>query len=228
MRFERQAFVLAIFVLILMAPHVSFSLEPSSPQGDLKLIVEDAKRRAGEMAKSLMDERREGGYNTPHTPGDRGRKVKSIPSTQPGMVFLFVSSSVPLSTLRHYVDASSRISGNVVFVLRGFVGGGKKVRPTLDFVRSFLPLEEGSPVPAEVVVDPLLFRKYRIEMVPAVVFDPSLRMEEIHSPAGEGDFYVVYGDASLGYALEVINREAKSPYLDSLLNQLTSGGYFGK
>jgi hypothetical protein len=54
----------------------------------------------------------------------------------------------------------------------------------------------------------MLFRKYGITQVPAVVFVPQAHGADSGDGAGSeadgGDYYVVYGDASLGYVLGVI------------------------
>ena len=57
-------------------------------------------------------------------------------------------------------------------------------------------------------VNPLLFTKYGITQVPAVVY------------ANETDAFIVEGDAGLDALLDRINREAKSSTLTSLVKNL--------
>jgi len=67
-------------------------------------------------------------------------KQKPSPTTQPGLrLYLFVSSSVPQTTLRNYAAMLERVGGGQIsVVLRGFVGGMKKIRPTMEFIGGIL------------------------------------------------------------------------------------------
>lgn len=147
-------------------------------------------------------------------------------------VYLFVSSSMPLQTLRNYASSVARLhDSKVVMVMRGFVGGMTKIQPTIDFVSSVLK-EDSSCAFTErecpmrmvnLVVDPLLFRRYGIERVPAVVFVRGVN--SVDAALSEGDVkntniaasYTVFGDASLEYILETIGRESGASLLKELL-----------
>src|SRR6185369_10547786 len=94
-------------------------------------------------------------------------------------VYIFVSSSMPLQTVRNYVASVARLGDpRIVMVMRGFVGGMSRIQPTIRFVADALkkypscsPAEgECAMLPANLVVDPLLYRRYEIDRVPAVVF----------------------------------------------------------
>jgi len=137
-------------------------------------------------------------------------------------IYVFISSSVPVHTLRNYArDFDAIKTSMAVMVMRGFVDGMKKAGPTLGFVRKILvkdPSCDGRKCEVyrvPVLIDPLLFRKYGINVVPAVVY------------AAKGDeSYALYGDVSLDGALEMINKEAKSSRLDCLVRRLRRGpGY---
>jgi type-F conjugative transfer system pilin assembly protein TrbC len=138
-------------------------------------------------------------------------------------IYLFVSSSVPMTTLRNYaVDLARLADPNMSMVMRGMIGGMKTVRPTTEFVSRVIVKDTNCKVFQErcdayqvnFMIDPLLFRKYRITQVPALVYVPRTNVIERDRSEGlteaEGEFYVLYGDASLEYLLETLRRETKS------------------
>lgn len=151
-------------------------------------------------------------------------------------VVVFVSSSVPLETLREYAaDVEALADPQVFMALRGFVGGMKRARPTLEFLWRVLsgdpscrPFEERCRLRnASFHIDPVLFRELGIEAVPAVAYVRGLDLREPScSSEGELQAWVLYGDVSLEYALEVLSREAGSPTLEMLASRLRNRGFY--
>lgn len=150
-------------------------------------------------------------------------------------VYVFVSSSMPLPTLRNYAASVARLHDpRITLVMRGFVGGMAKIRPTIDFVGSVLKEDPDCDPsggdcrmrPASLIVDPLLFRRYGIEKVPAVVYAQGVKSEDPGLSEGDAqnaeltESFTVYGDASLEYILELIGRETGSPSLKGLVSAL--------
>lgn len=148
-------------------------------------------------------------------------------------VYLFVSNSVPLQTIRNYVESVSRLGDpNIMIVMRGFIGGVSKVAPTFRFVNSAIKVnpacdetrEECMMKNASISVDPLLFRRYGVDHVPAVVYAQGVALLDLKMSEGNPDnanvkdFYKIYGDASLEYLLERIQRDSSSPSLSKLLS----------
>jgi len=144
-------------------------------------------------------------------------------------VYLFISSSMPMTTIRNYVASVARLhDGHIMMVLRGFVGGMTKIGPTMQFTSQALqenPFCEGrecATYPVRVIVDPLLFRRYGISWVPAVVFARGVKPEAPESSEGDTGSTVsshstIYGDASLEYMLDQIRRDTGSASLKGLL-----------
>ena len=115
--------------------------------------------------------------------------------------YLVISSSVPEETLRAYmaqIEALAADEVEVIPVLRGFVGGMKKIRPTLKFYLRIalrdpaagLSPENLRPVPIH--VDPLAAKD--VSAVPAL-------------KTADGDC-TVYGDANLRFLLRKIRERA--------------------
>ena len=151
-------------------------------------------------------------------------------------IYLFISSSVPERTLRTYMEQIAALKDpNVVVLMRGFIDGMKKMGPTLQFIQGLLekvPSQglSGGLYGVNVEVDPLLFRRYGIDRVPAVVYVPDI---EVERPGSEGfladakvsQWYVFYGDSALSYSLKRINEEAKSASLAGVIRGLKHGFY---
>lgn len=149
-------------------------------------------------------------------------------------LYLFVSSSMPLATLRRYAADMVTIApfAQVSMVLRGFIDGATKMGPTLHFVHRVLRRDAAcdrpdcAVRPLDVQVDPLVFRRYGITRVPALVYVPDfvatgLCSEGTKRGATGGAAQVVYGDASLRYLLERLGET--SPDLAALVRHLEQG-----
>jgi type-F conjugative transfer system pilin assembly protein TrbC len=155
-------------------------------------------------------------------------------------IYVFISSSVPVETLRNYAADLDRLRDpHVTMVMRGFVKGMKLIKPTLDFIRKVIVKDPDCDITAQkcdayrvtINIDPLLFRRYGINQVPAIVYANGVSLvdagqsEGIKENAPVSDAYMLSGDVSLAYALEKINREAHSPELEAVLRQLRAGFY---
>ena len=67
------------------------------------------------------------------------QEIPEVAISNPEQLYLFISSSVPLTTLRNYAAMIDRArTTQVSMVLRGFVGGMKKIRPTMEFIGEIL------------------------------------------------------------------------------------------
>jgi len=156
-------------------------------------------------------------------------------------IYLFVSSSIPEEVIRRYIrDIDLLQEPNIKIVMRGFIGGIKYIRPTMKYISGLLKKDEDCDLLKDncelyntsINIDPLLFRRYGIERVPAVVYVMGVSPVDAHLSEGierntkiMGKAYRVYGDASLEYILSYINREAKSKSLDELIERFREGFY---
>ena len=149
-------------------------------------------------------------------------------------IYVFVSSSMPLQTIRNYAASIARYSDpRIMMVLRGFVGGVGKIQPTIDLVGRVVqrnpacnPVKEGEceilPVPFG--VDPLLFRRYGIDRVPAVVYARGVKAEDAGLSEGDdknaaiSEYWSAFGDASLEYIVEQMQRESGAQGLLKLVD----------
>ncbi len=145
---------------------------------------------------------------------DESIKAKLLPSEK---VMIFISSSIPIDTLRTYArDISSLEDPGITLVMRGFIDGMREIRPTMEFIRKILlkdencitaQEEECETFTASVEIDPLKFMRFKITSVPAIVYAQNMgKGDDLKT---KPDATIIYGDVPLKYALEKIQDETK-------------------
>jgi type-F conjugative transfer system pilin assembly protein TrbC len=148
-------------------------------------------------------------------------------------LYIFVSSSVPKETIRRYVTfVSSHVEGNVVFVLRGGIGGLKKLMPTVAWIYDVIKKDSSCEgvncevYEVEFVIDPFLFRRYGVERVPAVVYARGKMLTEFELSEGLQEKWEsqvwgkTYGDMNLAYHLKVIGEELGVEKIKRFIDEL--------
>jgi conjugal transfer pilus assembly protein TrbC len=155
-------------------------------------------------------------------------------------IYIFISSSIPIKTLKNYASVLDRLGDpNIVMVMRGFVDGMEYIKPTIKFVGDILRKDPSCDMTkqkcetyrADFQIDPLLFRRYQIAKVPAVVYATDVNVMDVQMSEGlesnteMSNYYVLYGDASLEYVLDTIQKETKSASIERLLTALRKGFY---
>jgi conjugal transfer pilus assembly protein TrbC len=139
---------------------------------------------------------------------------------------LFVSSSVPLPTLRAFAHDLEKVGG--VMVMRGGVGGLKRVRPTMEFIAKVLNVDadcEGASCKKRNVaflIDPILFDAYNIRQVPALTYQDKTELLSYCDglemlPRTNA---VIYGDATVGFMLKRIRTLTGNEGLTPLIKLL--------
>jgi len=157
-------------------------------------------------------------------------------------IYIFFSQSIPEHTLKNYITMIAKTNDpNIIMVMRGFIGGMKKVMPTANYIRDLLQKDPGCDstdnkcdmYPVNIVIDPLLFQRYQVKTVPMIVFASGVTAKTSEKDKSEGDSsktgiessFEISGDAPLDYMLERINVEAKRPTLESIITKMRSGFY---
>ena len=158
-----------------------------------------------------------------------GESIAKLSKTD--QLILFVSSSMPIDTLRRYAKQIDKVDG--LMVLRGTIGDGTKIQPTLDFLSNVLKIDDDCEgIGCDVIgtfltVDPRLFRLNNIKQVPALVFSEDLNLINYASGKESDNFFpssadfVVYGDATLLGMVREIHRKTKNNKLKSYIKKLT-------
>jgi hypothetical protein len=139
-------------------------------------------------------------------------KAAAPGATEHWVPVLFVSSSMPITTLRTYAGQLEKVGGVMAF--RGMPGGLTKVGPMAKLSAEILRIDPGCEGPActmrnvQLIVDPLLFRQHGVNVVPALGLIPG----DPTQPYCERDddspraAHLIYGDAALSGLLEEYAR----------------------
>lgn len=169
------------------------------------------------------------------------KKKPPVPDVQVGngeRVYIFMSSSVPKEVWSEYAASIDRLGagGKVIFVIRGCVGGAKKIMPTLKFMRDILEKDEDPKkrYKAQVWIDPLLFRKYAIAQVPAFVYAKGVQLDNKELSEGLDKnlksnpvSYASYGDWEFSYHLKQLYKTSRSQTLQNMIGRLEKNDFYG-
>lgn len=205
-----------------------------STQGD-KLSAFDLKR-AEEITQKITDYSNSADFRQKQndlksqvykTAGiDENSESEKGPELVSDQVVLFVSSSMPIQTLRNYARDLAKVNG--VMVLRGSVGGISKIGATMKLTHDALradPSCEGANCKmwgTQMLIDPVIFRVYGINQVPAMIYQPNMHiqsycdgLENINRASS-----VIYGDASLRGMLNRLDQLTPDPKVQALIKRL--------
>lgn len=147
-------------------------------------------------------------------PAEEQALAKAAPAvTAKGWVpVLFVSSSMPISTLRNYAVQLERVHGVMAF--RGVPGGLRKMGPMAKLTAQILRLDPGCEGPncvmhnVQLIIDPIVFRQHGIVQVPALAMipgDPTQAYCERDDDSPRAS-HVVFGDSALSGMFEAYAR----------------------
>ncbi|MBI5327453.1 MAG: hypothetical protein HZB80_04045 [Deltaproteobacteria bacterium] len=192
-------------------------------------IFSGAKEIEEFQKKKIIKDKQEGNEGNEDLDTVEGKKILA----EGERVYIFISSSVPIATLRNYASAMNILQEeNITMVMRGFVDGMKKMHPTLDFVRKIIVVndkeckqEKCETYKANIMIEPRLFSRFNIDNVPAIVYDRGAAADNYDITPVDDSYYVVYGDTSIDGAIEIINKEAKTDSLPHLIKKIRGSFY---
>ncbi len=152
-------------------------------------------------------------------------------------LYIFISSSIPISTLRNYAQIVSILKNkNIYFVMRGCVDSCHTIAPTKAFIHQIIALNKKGnkvlPIIHGIQIDPLLFRLYNIKRVPVFVYAKNVNPLNItrsqgwlKNLSGTPVFYKSAGDWSFKYHIEQLADMSRSQELADLYHQLNQNWY---
>ena len=152
--------------------------------------IQAFKKEVTELAKTQCSMNRQGNTSA-------AAYIEQVAAQVP--IVVFVSFSMPKESIKGWIAQAKKI-GAAVYI-RGLVNNS--FRDTTKAVRELVQDQSGG-----LLIDPTLFKKYAITQVPAVVV------------AGSNNFDVIYGDATLDYALEKMSRAVQISEQQSLLDAI--------
>lgn len=134
-------------------------------------------------------------------------------------LFIIISSSIPKHILKNYFEMLQNVNSDVTFILRGTIGGVKKIKPTLDWIQEILIKNNSTKYEYNVLIEPRIVNKYKIEKLPAVLYIKDYNPSYTEESTNE-EYYIYYGAVDINYALKKINDNAKSLGIKKLLLSL--------
>ncbi|WP_232333031.1 type-F conjugative transfer system pilin assembly protein TrbC [Novosphingobium aquimarinum] len=186
----------------ILAPDMEARARAAQARGQASLAAE-RERQARALRQALGLE-----------PAEEQALAKAAPAvTAKGWVpVLFVSSSMPISTLRNYAAQLERVHGVMAF--RGVPGGLRKMGPMAKLTAQILRLDPGCEGPncvmrnVQLIIDPVVFRQHGIAQVPALAMipgDPTQAYCERDDDSPRAT-HVVFGDSALSGMLDEYAR----------------------
>lgn len=214
-----------LLVSLILLPILSLAMEPdplwqSKARESIRQVQKNSVRMTNQ-AKQVVSQMQQVAFQTKQ--GDMQDKIKhslriddtKLAPKQRGPIpaayrpVLFVSSSMPLITLRRYAYDLEKVGG--AMILRGGVGGLSTLRETLGFSQKVLTVKTDCVqnckfMATPILIDPILFKRYQIDKVPALVLEKSSTEPHCKVDFDHGAGSIVYGDASLRGMLDELNR----------------------
>lgn len=154
---------------------------------------------------------------------------------QKNRIYVFMSESVPLSVWHTYgkFQVENKIV-NSTMILRGCIGGNcKYIKPTSTFAQSVMNYEKDKPINPNIIIDPLLFKKFNIDKAPCVVYAENVDIQDYGVSEGATDnvsakkYYKSCGDWNMMYHLKTIQEESNSNELKVILDDIENTQDFG-
>lgn len=186
----------------LPAPDMEARARAAQARGEASLAAE-RERQAKALRQALGLE-----------PAEEEALAKASPaSAAKGWVpVLFVSSSMPISTLRNYAIQLEKVRGVMAF--RGAPRGLRKMGPMAKLTAQILRLDPGCEGPncamrdVQLIIDPIVFRQHGISQVPALAMIPGDPTQAYCERDDESPraAHVVFGDSALSGMFEEYAR----------------------
>ncbi|MBU0767580.1 MAG: hypothetical protein KJ687_00590 [Proteobacteria bacterium] len=185
-------------------------------------------------------------FNQAQEPDDKdGQLNDAMGLLESERLYIFVSSSVPESTLKSYVKDVDKVKDpNIAIVFRGFVGGMEDMESTVEYLKWLIVKDpkclKGKEqncdgFHAGIQIDPLLFERFRIESVPAFVFLQNVKVDDTEFSLALKDnlktdpkALVIRGDIPLSDALERFDKETSNPRIKNVLGRIGGDRFYGK
>ncbi len=147
-------------------------------------------------------------------------------------IYIFMSESVPLDIWHTYGKLMhDKKLTNANMVLRGCIGGNcSKIAPTASFILGLKQYDKNNEINPNVIIDPLLFRKYNITQAPCVIFAENSQTKDLAlSEGNEKNFnakntYKSCGTWDLVWHLKEIQKKANSEELKEIISYLEPKG----
>lgn len=222
------------------ADQIRINIPKGNPKGDQAAKDASDYLESEKFLKRVVEERKR--LSKDLTAENPARKPSRAVLSDTEKIYIFISSSVPENTLRSYInDIDYLQEPNIIIVMRGFIGGLKKIQPTVSFINNLLKKDPTCDIgqgncksySANIDIDPLAYRHFNINRVPAVAYADNVSIIDKEGSIGtpqnlktksKSDVY--YGDMPLVYNLEKLSK--KFPKLNLIVSKLKRKGFYNE
>ena len=175
----------------LMANNEDYEVYAKKQQEKAKVLIAPYKAEIAELIKSVKTRQLHSGIKSgaaskcPYLEKNTNAAASDASDAGQLPIAIFVSFSMPKESIKGWINQAKKVGASVY--IRGLVNNSFK--DTAKAVNELIQDNKGG-----LLIDPTLFKKHAIIQVPAVVL------------LDEDNFDVVYGNVTLDYALEKINK----------------------
>lgn len=154
-------------------------------------------------------------------------------------LYIFMSSSIPMNVWKEYVRTvdNNGLNDAVTMLLRGCVGGCQKIHPTAKFIQSVLMKNKHDVEDlymTEVMIDPMLFKKYGIQRVPCFVYGEGIKIKDMKISEGltenidtdMNNQTMSCGDWNFKYHISQLYDKTHSKSLKRMLDKVNSNDFY--
>lgn len=149
----------------------------------------------------------------------QGQKImgrnEQEPSRYESQILVFVSSSMPLKTIRNYLQQTTAIDAAIVF--RGFKDNS--MLEMKKYIGQIVDQSLSDKKPT-ILIDPTLYDRFDIQQVPVTLVTESEIKPCQQMPCPTPVYHTVSGDVALPWALSLVSRQIGSDALKSRLRPL--------
>jgi type-F conjugative transfer system pilin assembly protein TrbC len=139
------------------------------------------------------------------------------------VLLLFISSSMPLRTVKAYVQQAEAINTRIMVVMRGTIDNSLNLLPTVEYLKAIKEYdgcgEQLCQRAVNTVIDPRLFEQYGITRVPALAYSGELSnfgYFDNHTLPPVQEHTVIVGEATLPFLVQTLAQEINDESLTAL------------
>lgn len=207
---------------------VKTNINQSNFEQNISNIYQNTQSNIEKERKRIVGESKEEMNNLSKLEKGKNNQNNTINFIQKNRIYVFMSESVPIeiwNTYGTYMSDNKLINSSLV--LRGCVGGNcEKIKPTADFILSINKHDKNHEINPNVIIDPMLFRKYNITRVPCVVYAEDVKTIDLRMSEGNDEnfsaknIYKSCGDWSLEYHLRELQKQSNSISLQEMIDNI--------
>jgi type-F conjugative transfer system pilin assembly protein TrbC len=140
-----------------------------------------------------------------------------------GVLIFFISSSMPVHTIKGYMAQAEKINTHIMFAIRGTTDNSLRLMPTLQYLKELKSYSGCGKSLCQrelnTVIDPRLFEQYGISEVPALAYTTEFSNQgyfDNQTLPGKTNPTVVVGEATLPFLVKTLSEEIDDENLTAI------------